>query len=61
LSALRAQPQQTKSYIQVWGSRETQLGKIMNIIDRNHVAYKNEVLLAEVDVSQRGDFMDGFL
>ena len=41
----------TKSYIQVWGSRETQLGKIMNIIDRNHVAYKNEVLLAEVDVS----------
>lgn len=61
LSSLRAQPQQTKSFIEVWVSSETQLGKIMNIIDRNQVAYKNEKLIGQEEVSQRVDFMDGFL
>lgn len=32
----------------------------MNIIDRGQVEFKNEVLLCEVDVTNRFDFLDGY-
>ena len=45
----------------MWASSEAQLGKIRNIIEDKKMASKSERLLAEVDVSQKVDFMDGFL
>ena len=43
----------------MWASSESNLGKIRNIIEDQKLN-KNEVLLAEVDISQMADFMDGY-
>ena len=53
----------TQSLIQLWASSESKIGKIRNIIEdqnNNALQTKNEVLIAEVDVTGRVDFMDGY-
>lgn len=51
------------SYIQIWASQETNIGKIRNIIDDagQGAQSKNETLLAEKEVTNEFDFMDGEL
>jgi hypothetical protein len=44
----------------VWASVETNIGKIRNIVEGG-VNSKQEVLLAEIDVTSQSDFMDGYL
>jgi len=54
----------TQSLIQLWASSESKIGKIRNIIEEQNgqaMQTKNEVLIAEVDVTGRVDFMDGYL
>ena len=55
----------TQSLIQVWASSESKIGKIRNIIEEQKggeaMQTKNEVLIAELDVTTRVDFMDGYL
>lgn len=53
----------TQSLIQVWASSESKIGKIRDIIEEQNgtaMQTKNEVLLAELDVSAKADFMDGY-
>lgn len=53
----------TQSLIQVWASSESKIGKIKDIIEEQNgtaMQTKNEVLLAELDVSTKADFMDGY-
>ena len=50
---------QTQTLIQLWASSETKISKMKNIIDTG-VQTKQEQLLAEVDISDRADFMDGY-
>ena len=45
----------------MWASTESKIGKIRNIIDENEAASKHEVLLGEIDLTGKHDFMDGFL
>ena len=49
----------------MWASSESKIGKIRNIIEEQKggeaMQTKNEVLIAELDVTTRVDFMDGYL
>ena len=48
----------------MWASSESKIGKIRNIIEEQKgeaMQSKNEVLIAELDVTNRVDFMDGYL
>ena len=52
-----------QNIIQVWASSETKLGKIRNIVEEQKgetLQTKNEVLIAELDVTSYIDFMDGY-
>jgi hypothetical protein len=53
----------TQSIIQIWVSKESKLGQIKNIIEEQHGGShaKNEMLYMELDVSNKYDFMDGYL
>ena len=46
----------------MWASSESKLGKIRNIIEeqKGENQSKNEVLLQEVDITSKVDFMDGY-
>ena len=53
----------TQSLIQVWASSESKIGKIKNIIEEQNgqgIVTKNEVLIGEIDVTSKADFMDGY-
>ena len=48
----------------MWASSESKIGKIRNIIEEQKgeaMQTKNEVLIAELDVTNKVDFMDGYL
>lgn len=49
------------SYVQIWASSETSIGKIRNIIDEGGqgISSKNEVMLAEREITNEFDWMDG--
>lgn len=52
-----------QNMIQVWASSESNLGKIRNIVEEQKgeaLQTKNEVLIAELDVTSYIDFMDGY-
>ena len=47
----------------MWASSESKIGKIKNIIEEQYgqgIGTKNEVLLNEIDVTSKADFMDGY-
>eukprot|EP00352_Strombidinopsis_acuminata_P009498 CAMPEP_0176364578 /NCGR_PEP_ID=MMETSP0126-20121128/19885_1 /TAXON_ID=141414 ORGANISM="Strombidinopsis acuminatum, Strain SPMC142" /NCGR_SAMPLE_ID=MMETSP0126 /ASSEMBLY_ACC=CAM_ASM_000229 /LENGTH=120 /DNA_ID=CAMNT_0017721269 /DNA_START=465 /DNA_END=827 /DNA_ORIENTATION=+ len=63
LSSLRKTDLIASSWVQVWVSTETHIGKIRNIIDeggQNAAMTKNEQLIDEREVSPHFDFMDGY-